>query len=138
MRLTMNYMVISACTRPCDATIFTSSVRRIHLLQQKILIWMKAFWYRKVFHLDIKEISTQSHIYKLFLIKLFADISDSSFFLDSLSKAEIFPKFSSGNSFLFFKRFWNVRFCDRSHFILTLFLHEKANTVIFNFSALER
>ena len=34
-----------------------------------------------------------------------ADISDSSFLLDSLSKAQIFPNFSTDNSFLFFNRF---------------------------------
>ena len=40
-------------------------------------------------------------MYKLFLIKLPADItSDSSFVLDSLSKAKIFPNVSAGNSFL--------------------------------------
>ena len=41
-------------------------------------------------------------IYKLFLIKLSADINDSSFLLDSLSKIKIFPNFSAGNSFIIF------------------------------------
>ena len=53
----------------------------------------------KVFHSGIKEISTlKSYIYILFLIKLSADISDSSFLLDSLSKAKVFPNVSAGNS----------------------------------------
>ena len=34
-------------------------------------------------------------------MKLFADISDSSFLLDSLLKAKIPPNFLAGNSFLF-------------------------------------
>ena len=38
-------------------------------------------------------------------MKLSADISDSSFLLDSFSKVNIFPKVSAGNSFLFFKRY---------------------------------
>ena len=38
-------------------------------------------------------------------MKLSADISDSSFLLDSVSKAKILPNFSAGNSFLFFNRF---------------------------------
>ena len=41
-------------------------------------------------------------MYKLLLIKLSADISDSSYFLDSLSKAKMFPNFSAGNGFIFF------------------------------------
>ena len=55
----------------------------------------------------------------LFLIRLSAesaDISYTSFLSDSLSKAKIFPSFpsfSAGNSFLFFNRFWNVRFSDK-------------------------
>ena len=44
-------------------------------------------------------------MYKLFLIKLSADISDGSFLLDSLLRAKIFPSFSAGNSFPFYKRF---------------------------------
>ena len=80
---------------------------------------MKFFLNQKVFHLAIKEISTLKSLYKLFLIKLSADISDSSFALDSLSKAKLFPNFSACNSFLFFKRFSNVRLSDRCHFILS-------------------
>ena len=34
-------------------------------------------------------------------MKLSADISDSSFLLDSLSKVKIFPNVAAGNSFLF-------------------------------------
>ena len=41
-------------------------------------------------------------MYKLFLIKLSAVVSDSSYFWDSLSKAKMFPNFSAGNSFIFF------------------------------------
>ena len=63
---------------------------------------MKFFLVKK-FNLGIKEISTvKSNIYNLFLIKLSADISDSSFLLDSLSKAKIFPNVSGGTSVLFF------------------------------------
>ena len=47
----------------------------------------------------MKEISTLKS-YKLFLIKLSTDISDSSFLLDSLSKPKKFPNFSAGSSFL--------------------------------------
>ena len=36
---------------------------------------------------------------------LAADVSDSSFLLDYLSKAKIVPNFSAGNKFLFFNRF---------------------------------
>ena len=41
-------------------------------------------------------------MYKLLLIKLSAVISDSIYFLDSLSKAKMFPNFSAGNGFIFF------------------------------------
>ena len=63
---------------------------------------MKFFWNQKVFHLAINEISTLMLLHKLFLIKLSADICDSSFVYDSLSKAQLFPNFSAGNSLLFF------------------------------------
>ena len=60
-------------------------------------------------------------MYKLFLIKLPADItSDSSFVLDSLSKAKMFPNVSAANSFLFFERVWNVRRSDRCYFIVNI------------------
>ena len=105
-------MVISAFTHPCDTNTFTDIVTRIHLLQLKIhTIWMK--------FLAIKEILTLKSLRKLFLIKLPADISDSSFILDSLSKAKIFSNFSAGNSFLFFKRCWNVRLSNRCHFAVS-------------------
>ena len=132
-------MIISACTHPCDTVTFTHSLTRIHLLQLKIHnIWMKFFWNQKVFHVAIKEISTLKSLYKLFLIKLSADISDSSFALDSLSKAKLFPNFSACNSFLFFKRFWNVRLSDRCHFIsyCKFSCLKKVNIIIFNFSVL--
>ena len=38
-------------------------------------------------------------------MKLSADVIDSSFVLDSLSKAKIFPNSSAGNSFYFLKGF---------------------------------
>ena len=142
MRLTLNFSVctvISDCTFPCDVNTFTHNLARMHLLRLKIHnIWMKFFWSQKIFHLIIKEISTLKSYIKLFLIKLSVDMSDSSFFLDSLSKAKLFPIFSAGNSFLFFSRFWNVRFSGRCHFIVTVFVLEmkKANTAIFNFSVL--
>ena len=99
-------MVTSAFTHPCDTNTFTHSLTRIHLMQLKIHnIWMKFFWNQKVFHLAIKEISTLKSLYKLFLIKLSADISDSSFVLDSLLKAKIFPNFSAGNIFYFLTDF---------------------------------
>ena len=111
-------MVISASTHPCDTNTFIHSLTRIHLLQLKIHnIWMRFFGNQTVFHLAIKEISTIKSLYKLFLIKLSADISGSSFVLDPLWKAEIFPIFSAGNSFISFKRFWNVKFSDRCYFI---------------------
>ena len=120
--------------------IYYNTFIRIHLLQLKIQnIWMKFFWNQKVFHLVIKEISTLKSWYQLLLIKLCADISDSSFVLDSLSKAELFPNFSTGNSFLFFKRFWNVRLSGRYHFIsyYKFSCLKKANIIIFNFSVLQ-
>ena len=116
MRLSLNYIitVISDCTHSYHTNTFTHNLTRVHLLQLKIHnIWMKFFWNQKVFHLAIKEISTLKSLYKLFLIKLSADISDSSFVLDSLSKAKTFPNFSAGNSFLFFNRFQNVGFSER-------------------------
>ena len=50
-----------------------------------------------------------------------ADISVSSFLLDSFSTGEIFANLSAGNSFLVFNRFWNVRFSDRCNLILVVF-----------------
>ena len=66
---------------------------------------MKFFSNQKVFNVAIKEISTLKSLYKLVLIKLSADIGDSSFALDSLPKTKLFSNFSACNSFLFFKRF---------------------------------
>ena len=113
---------------------FYQNLRRIHLLQLKIHnIWIKFFWNQKNFHLSIKEISTLKYN-KLFSIKLSSDIGDSSFLLDSLSKAKIFSNFSVGNSFLFLNWFWNVTYSDRCHFIvLPVCLLEKINTVIFKY-----
>ena len=66
---------------------------------------------------------------------LCADVSDSSFLLDYLSKAKIVPNFSAGNKFLFFNRFWNGIFFDsRCHFIEAVFLLEKSHRATFNFS----
>ena len=115
---------------------------KIHLLQLKINnIWMEFFWNQKIFHLGIKEISTVKSCINYFnklvlinkLIKLSADISDNSFLLDSLSKAKIYLNFSTGSGFLFFNRFWNIRFSDRCHFILTVFLLEKSQYSYFQF-----
>ena len=61
MRLSLNYIitVISDCTHSYHTNTFTHNLTRVHLLQLKIHnIWMKFFWNQKVFHLDIKEIST--------------------------------------------------------------------------------
>ena len=82
---------------------------------------MKFFWNQKVFHFAIKEISILNSLYKLFSIKLSTDISDSNFVLDSFSKTKTFLNFSAGNSFLFFKRFWNARLSKRCHFIVSFF-----------------
>ena len=75
MRLILDYSactVISACTHPCDTNAFIQNVTRI--LQPKIHnIWMEFFW-----NLNPKV------IYILFLIKMSADISDTSFLRDSL------------------------------------------------------
>ena len=87
----------TVCTHPCDTKTFTHSLTRIPE-------W-SFFLNQKVFHLAIKETSTLKSLYKLFLTKLSADISDSSFVLDSLLKAKIFRNFSAGNSFLLYKRF---------------------------------
>ena len=62
------------------------------------------FWNQKIFHL---------YVYIIFLKKLSANISDSSFLLDSLSKAKIFLNFSTGENFRIFNRFWNKRFSKR-------------------------
>ena len=48
-----------------------------------------------------------------------ADISDSSFVLDSLLKTRVFPNFSAGNTFLFVKRFGDVKLSDRWYFIVS-------------------
>ena len=134
-------MVIPACTHPCDTITFIHSLTRIHLLQLKFHnIWMKFFWSQKVFHLTIKEVSTLKSLYKLFLIKLFSDISDSSFLLDSWSKAKIFPNFSTGNSFLHPRsQIWIARLSDRCHFIsyCKFSCLKKANAIIFKFSVLQ-
>ena len=81
IRLTLNYSVctvISACTHPCDTNTFTYSLRRTHLLKLKInKVWMEIFWNKKFFHLCIKKISTlKPQLYKLFLIKLSANVND--------------------------------------------------------------
>ena len=94
MRLKLNYSVctvISACTHPCDTNTFTHSLARIHLWQLTIHnICMEFFLKSKNFSfIGIREISTLMS----YIIKLPADISDSSFFLDSLSKSKIFPIF---------------------------------------------
>ena len=131
-------MVISACTHPCDTNTFTHSLTRIHLMQLKIHnIWMKFFWNQKVFNLAIKEISTLKSLYKLFLIKLSADISDSSFVLDSLLKATIFSNFSAGNSFLFFEKILKCKTFLQMSFYCKFSCLKKADTVIFNFSLLQ-
>ena len=57
---------------------------------------MKKFSFRHKRNLNPKVI-----VILIFLMKLFADISDSSFLLDSLLKAKIPPNFLAGNSFLF-------------------------------------
>ena len=61
------------------------------------------FWNQKIVHL---------YVY-IFLKKLSANISDSSFLLDSLSKAKILPNFSTGENFRVFNTFWNKRFSKR-------------------------
>ena len=139
MRLTLNYSaytVISACTHPVIQIHLPIASQEYILLQLKIHnIWMKFFWNQKI-RLGIKEISTLKPYIELSLLKLFADICDSSFLLDYLSKANLFPNFSAGNSELFFNRFWNVRFSDRWHFIVTVFFLKKTNAAISNFSVL--
>ena len=68
-------------------------------------------WNQIIFYfIGIKEISTLKSYIKLFLIKLSADISDSNFLLDYLSKAKIFRNVSTDKSFLFFNKIWNVIF----------------------------
>ena len=102
------------------------SLTRIRLLQLKIsYIWLKFFWNQKVFHFGKNEILTLKSLYELFLIKLSPDISYSSFVLDSLSKAKIFRNFAASNTFLLFKRFWNVRLSDRCHFIASFLAWKK-------------
>ena len=150
MRLTLNYVctVISACTYPYNTNTFTHISQKCIYCNWKLTIseW-SFFWNQKIFHLGIKEISTVKSCINYFnklvlinkLIKLSADISDSSFLLDSLSKAKIFPNFSAGNSFLFFKRFWNVRLSDRCHFIsyCKFSCLKKVSIIIFTFSVLQ-
>ena len=79
----------------------------------------KFFLNKKGFHLAMKEISNLKSLCKLFLIKVTADISDSSFVLDSLLKTRVFPNFSAGNTFLFVKRFGDVKLSDRWYFIVS-------------------
>ena len=103
---------------------FTHSLTRIHwFCNWKSIISEWSFFLKSKsfpFSLAIKEIPTLKSLYKLFLIKLSANISDSSFVLDSLLKAKISPDFSAGNSFLFFKRYWNLSLSDRCHFVVSL------------------
>ena len=120
MRLTLNYVctVISACTHLCNTNTFTHISQKLQLKINNI--WMEFFWNQKIFHLGIKEISILksciNYYNKLVLInklmKLSADISDSSFLLDSLSKAKIYLNFATGSGFLFFKRFWKGFLAD--------------------------
>ena len=58
-------------------------------------------------------------------MKLSVDITDSSCDLDSLSRSKLFSSYSAGNSFLFFKRVWNVRLSDRCCFIVNFLAWEK-------------
>ena len=139
--LTMNYSVctvISACTHPCYTNTLTYSLTRIHLLQLKIHNIRMKFFKSKNFPFRHKRNFNAEVTRIIFSIKLSANISDNSFLLDSLSKAKIFPNFSAGNSFLFFKRFWNVRLSDRCHFIsyCKFSCLKKVNIIIFNFSVL--
>ena len=115
-------MVISACIHPCGTNIFTHSVTRIHYCNWKSII---SEWNQKFFHLGINEIPTLKLLYESFLIKLSADISHNSFVLGSLLKTNIFPKFLAGNSFLFFKRLWNIRLSDRCHFFVNFLAWKK-------------
>ena len=133
-------MVISSYTHPCDTNTFTHQPT---VSQEYIYCnwksWLKFFLNQKFFHLAIKEISTLKSLSKLFLIKLSADISDSSFVLDSLLKTKIFSNFSAGNRFLFFKRVWNLRLSYRCHFIISLLAWKKLIQLfsIFPFHSIE-
>ena len=96
----------------------------IHGYWKFIISTWRFFEIKKFFIYRHKRDFNPKVICKLFLIELSAGIRDSSFLLESLSKAKIFPNFSAGNLF-FFNRFWNERFSDRCRIILTVFLHEK-------------
>ena len=131
-------MVISACTHPWYTSTFNLSLTKIHLLQLKIHnIWMKSFWSQKVYRSAIIEILTLKSLSKLFLVKLSADIRDSSFVLDSLLKATIFSNFSAGNSFLFFEKILKCKTFLQMSFYCKFSCLKKADTVIFNFSLLQ-
>ena len=119
---------ISHCTHPCDTNTFTHRLKRIYLLQPKIHnIWN--FLKSKNFPLKHKKIPTLKTYIKFILIKLSSDI----FLLDHLSKAKRFWNFLAGISVLLFNTFRNVRFSDRYHFIVTVFLLEKSQCSYFLF-----
>ena len=67
---------------------------------------MKFFWNQKVLHLAIKEISTLKSFYKVFLIKLSHDVSDTRFVLVTLLKPRYFQTFQQVKVF-YFLRVWN-------------------------------
>ena len=74
MILTLSYSVstvVSVCTHPCGKNTFAHSLTKIHLLRLKMYIWMEFF--RNQFFLFIHKRNSKI-IYKLFLIKLPADI----------------------------------------------------------------
>ena len=59
------YRNCNCCLKPflLIQTLLPKNLRRIHLLQLKTHnIWMKFFWKHKIFHLDIKEISTLKQV----------------------------------------------------------------------------
>ena len=61
-------------------------------------------------------------------------VSDSTFLLDSFSKAKIFPNVSAVNSFLFRNRFSNPKVYDKCGFIVTVFLRKTIQCSYFLFS----
>ena len=119
MRLTLNYSVCNFCNFCMYLSLWCkqfylqyhkniSSATENLLYLDRVFLKSKKFPFRHNRNFCPKVIT-------LFLIKLSVYVSDSSFLLHFLSKAKIF----SGNNFLFFSRFWNIRFSDRYHFYIS-------------------
>ena len=82
--------VIAALTLSCHTNTITQNLTTMHSLQLKIRnICIRFFWNQKILFLDVKETSNFKQVIGYIIVNKIA-CCDSSFLLDSLSKANIF------------------------------------------------